>query len=883
MPLPEPLPPHARRRPEFLNLADGAIDARFWPAVSARCSTWLAARGVGARDAVVLVPHSALIGVLRSAFAQHGGWQPRIETVQTWAHGLAPPQPAAPLQLSLDSVTDRASAAILLRAQAAGGEWAARDATGFEAAVRALVDSAQTLLRGAMQQPPPQREDYWSAWREALVAAAVSGPGLAERWLGRIALEWAFSAEATGFDALWQQRPCAWMVLQTGSSSDDRLAQALAQAAEERNEPVLWLAAALPVETPFDTAAHLPAPMRWVADDLEGEAQAATLAVLQAVERGRVPVGLVVDDRISRERIHALMRRAGLRVHDEVGDTLLNAPPAARVMAALRAALPNARRDDLLDWLKAEHADAPALQRLEASWRRGSEPDAITQAWLEAQRAPLRQWADERDNTLASWLSACMAAESPLRTTLTAVSEYPQGRAVLTALRLGTAPAGTAWQAAAAQTALGMAGFIDWVEATLERFDVAPLSAGAADAKEVVITSLARAGLRPFGAVVMPGCDAARLGAAPAPGGLLPEALLQRFGLPHREGQRRREQQAFAQLLRAPEAVLLRRRSDAAEVLAPSGLLEQAWQARQRLGQASPGEVEAPLPQVEVAAVPQERPAPSAAQALPDRLTASAIEGLRDCPYRFFAHTVLGLRDSPELDAAVEKRDFGTWLHGVLQRFHDARAADATPEGDLAALHAAAAEQEAASGLDAAELLPFRAAFDNFGAHYLAWLHTRDTEGWRYQSGELALRRTDPALGGLALEGRIDRIDVHPATGERQLVDYKTGSAQALKNKVADPLEDTQLAFYAALLDPPPGTPPVRAIYLALDDRKPPREFEHPAVQRSATQLVEGLASEMARVRAGAGLPALGEGAVCEYCDARGLCRRDHWKKDSVT
>ncbi|MEO5771100.1 MAG: PD-(D/E)XK nuclease family protein [Burkholderiaceae bacterium] len=874
----ESLTPSTQRQPDRLNLAEGAIDAAFWPTVCRRTLAWLAARGSSARDVIVLVPHSSLIGVLRSTFAQQGGWQPRVETVHTWAHGLGPPRPGAS-QLSLDSVTDAASAAILLRGQTAGGEWAARDAAGFDAAVRALVEAAQTLLRGAMGQPPGERDAWWTDWRDAMAAASASGPGLAERWLGRIALEWASSADASGLDRLWQQRPSAWMLLQTGAS-DDRLPQLLLQAADERNEPVLWLDAALPIEHPFDAAAQLPAPLRWVAGDLEGEAQAAALAVLQAVEAGRVPVGLVVDDRTTRGRIHALLRRTGLRVHDEVGDSLAATPPAARLMAALRAARPSSRRDDALDWLKAEHAGAPALRRLEAAWRRGAAPDEGTQAWLDAQQAPLRHWAGEAAPTLAGWLAACLSANSPLRSVLAAFADDPCGQAAWAALRLDGAATSAAWQLAAAQTALDLAGFIAWVETTLERSTFAPPSQGPA---EVVIMSLARAALRPFGAIVMAGCDAQRLGGTPSTATLLPQALLQRFGLPHREALRQRELQDFAQLLRVPAPVLLRRRSDEAEALAPSGLLEQAWQARQRSGQAAPGEVEAPLPTLTVVGAPQGRPAPTAGLALPQRLTASAIEGLRDCPYRFFAHTVLGLRDSPELDAAVEKRDFGTWLHGVLQRFHDARGENTTPAVDRAALHAAAAEQEAATGFDAAELLPFRAAFDHFGDHYLVWLRGRDAEGWRYQSGELALRRTDPALAGVALEGRIDRVDVHAPTGTMQLVDYKTGSAQALKKKVADPLEDTQLAFYAALLDPQPGTPQVRAIYLALDDRKEPREFEHPDVQRSAEQLVGGLADELQRVRAGAGLPALGEAAVCEYCDARGLCRRDHWTQDTVT
>jgi ATP-dependent helicase/nuclease subunit B len=41
--------------------------------------------------------------------------------------------------------------------------------------------------------------------------------------------------------------------------------------------------------------------------------------------------------------------------------------------------------------------------------------------------------------------------------------------------------------------------------------------------------------------------------------------------------------------------------------------------------------------------------------------------------------------------------------------------------------------------------------------------------------------------------------------------------------------------------------------------------------------LSEHLAAERVRIEQGAPLPALGEGTVCEVCEARGLCRRDHW------
>jgi ATP-dependent helicase/nuclease subunit B len=55
------------------------------------------------------------------------------------------------------------------------------------------------------------------------------------------------------------------------------------------------------------------------------------------------------------------------------------------------------------------------------------------------------------------------------------------------------------------------------------------------------------------------------------------------------------------------------------------------------------------------------------------------------------------------------------------------------------------------------------------------------------------------------------------------------------------------------------------------------KAIDHEDVEFSAEQLVEGIGIDLTRLRAGAAMPALGEARACEYCDARGLCRRDHW------
>jgi ATP-dependent helicase/nuclease subunit B len=66
------------------------------------------------------------------------------------------------------------------------------------------------------------------------------------------------------------------------------------------------------------------------------------------------------------------------------------------------------------------------------------------------------------------------------------------------------------------------------------------------------------------------------------------------------------------------------------------------------------------------------RPAPQGAPLVPQQVSASSYEDLRRCPYRFFALRMLGLREADEIEAEVDKRDFGTWLHGVLKSFHEA-------------------------------------------------------------------------------------------------------------------------------------------------------------------------------------------------------------------
>jgi ATP-dependent helicase/nuclease subunit B len=264
---------------------------------------------------------------------------------------------------------------------------------------------------------------------------------------------------------------------------------------------------------------------------------------------------------------------------------------------------------------------------------------------------------------------------------------------------------------------------------------------------------------------------------------------------------------------------------------------------------------------------------------LPPRLSASACEALRACPYRFFALRLLKLSAPEELDADLEKREYGTWLHSVLQRFHSERGAPMAADAEAAHMHHIAREVLHEQHLDEAEFLPYSASFARLVPRYIAWLHQRDADGAMWLDAERSLTARPRAWGKVQMHGVIDRVDFVDDKGvpTTQLIDYKTGQAAALRDAVKRG-EDTQLPFYAALMAAQSDAGgELAAMYLMLDESDKIQPIAHHDVQASAAALVEGVGQDLARLAAGAAMPALGEGRACEFCDARGLCRRDHW------
>jgi ATP-dependent helicase/nuclease subunit B len=386
--------------------------------------------------------------------------------------------------------------------------------------------------------------------------------------------------------------------------------------------------------------------------------------------------------------------------------------------------------------------------------------------------------------------------------------------------------------------------------------------------EQLVILPMSQMLGRPFAAVVLAGCDEVRLNPSPEPPGGWTAAQRAALGMPSRDDLQQVALAAWQHALQTPFCdVLWRGSDDTGETLLPSVLVQQVQLARN-----NPPLAEDPRLGRAVATAPVLPPLPVGQLVPVAHLSASAYEDLRNCPYRFFAMRQLGLQSVDELDASVDKRDFGLWLHEVLKRFHETLSPHNHPDAGvkLQLLEEASVATTQSMDLGEGEFLPFAAAWPTVRDGYLRWLDRHEASGATFDRAEVAQTQR---VGPVKLLGRIDRID-HMADGSVLVLDYKTEASAKTSTRIKDPLEDTQLAFYAALL--PQDT--LQAAYVNVGEKEGTKSYAQPDIVEARDALISGILLDMERIAQGDALPALGEGATCDFCQARGLCRKDFWK-----
>lgn len=838
--------------------------AALWQQVLAQVNLHMRAQGAHPARTVVLVPYAQLMPWAQRYWALHhgDGFSPRFETTRNWARQLAAFVPQGD-DLAGDVARDTLTARALL------------DRVGLTAQremLAAPLQEAATQLAGVVAAVAPPARAAWGVQARALLPEAEAGSALRfEAVVARIALEWVLaSRHATDvlFDPGLRQSVDALVILQ--GFQEDPLAKVLQLHWGDRAVALALSSAAHQASASGQIALH-------AAQDAEDEAQRAAACVLAHVTAGRTPVALAANDRALTRRISAHLASCGVAVRDENGWTLSTTRAAAQLMAGLKACAWNASADEVLDWLKQiptiESATVQSLERAlrkasVATWSAAAERDwaekpalaacvAQVQAWREGLRAP---------RPLTQWLQA-------LRSLLVANGQWPAletdaaGARVVAALRLqaGHEAEIDDWDSAGRR--MSLAEFTRWANEVLEAARYVPMQASDAS---VIVLPMPQLLARPFAALVLPGCDEKRLQPSPEPMGDWTQAQRLAWGLPTRESLEAAQRAAWQHALQTPSVdVLWRTGDEGGEPLLASALVL----ALHLDGAGSEGADD--RSQRTVAANPTARPLPDGSALPVVRLSSTAYSDLRHCPYRFFALRQLGLQEADELAAEVDKRDFGNWLHAVLQHFHEALLADPTDDAAtrVARMDSAAQAVTLQQGLGEGDFLPFAAGWPQVRDGYLRWLAQHEQAGGHFRQAEV---QTSQPLGTLQLVGTIDRIDAVSSTGEPTplVIDYKTENDTVTRKRIGAGAEDTQLAFYAALL----SHDTLRAAYVNVGERGETQMHEQEEVVHLRDLLVEGIQHDFARMAAGAPMPALGEGAVCDYCAARGLCRKDFWE-----
>ncbi len=159
----------------------------------------------------------------------------------------------------------------------------------------------------------------------------------------------------------------------------------------------------------------------------------------------------------------------------------------------------------------------------------------------------------------------------------------------------------------------------------------------------------------------------------------------------------------------------------------------------------------------------------------PGTISVTALRAWLACPLRFYFQHGLRMErvdpDKTELDAF----DFGTLVHAALQVLgEDEGLRDCEDEAILRDGLLAALERRARAQLGGALTLPLLVQLESARQRLGAAARVQAREraaGWRIERVEW---KFELAAGGLAVRGKIDRIDRHAGTGAVRVLDYKT-------------------------------------------------------------------------------------------------------------
>jgi len=419
------------------------------------------------------------------------------------------------------------------------------------------------------------------------------------------------------------------------------------------------------------------------------------------------------------------------------------------------------------------------------------------------------------------------------------------------------------------------------------------------------ILPLSSTRLREFEAVVLVGCDEQQLPAYSEPPLFFSDALNRLLMGSTIEAQFIQQSKDLSQLLiSCPSVTLLyQSKGKSGESLRPSAWIQRLqlslpdWKAesasmRMRDGKATPS-------QMSVTGLAEDLP-------MPLSMSPSAYKALRDCPYRYYVRSLLGLRRLKGFEEGFDASLAGQTLHKILRNFYHAMKTEAqNPSSSILSdiqLRRAWMKQQLMAISEQvfkrliegdARVLGILRDWQKQVPSFIEWQLEREQQGWQFHDAEVKVGFDLPFTDQhgikrqIRIEGYADRFDINSNDkNSASVIDYKNQNINKVESRAQTVFDDPQLLIYARAANESSQLPGRVVNYAQWVALKADINKEGDAAVRSVTiedmpevmtQFSEQITGDVQALWSGKTIKAFAPDSICQYCEARGICRKGMW------
>ena len=655
----------------------------------------------------------------------------------------------------------------------------------------------------------------------------------------------------------------------------------------------------------FESGKHLSQSDRRIlkAQDFEDAAWQGAGAIEKLLQDGHQHIALIAQDRLVARRMRALLARFGdgLSVHDETGWKLSTTRAAASVMSWMDVVRHPAGPSsvELIDFLKNPYIDWSTfgITHDQAS-------DCLTFLEQRLIEADVRgTWSgfilaldsdNDETNTLVSiirklknqsnrWQAAsnsCLAWLDLLEQDLidlgmsAALAQDIAGQQLLASLSpmrlLRHHP-------------MKQVEWLSLLSSMLE--DASYIESNPRQSASVTILPLSATRLRRFDAWVMVGCDDTQLPSLSDSPMFLSAQLKKLLGCKTQEAEFIQQAMDLSQLMTSHQhwRMIWQSVGTTGEPRQPSPWLQRLYVRHPELLK---DKLEVPTTSYEAMPISQPRPSLPGDFVKPTSISPSAYRALRECPYRYYVTRLLGLKERSGLEAEVDLSLVGKTLHAALYDFYHGLKTQAL-ENDNIYERTKLLKQR----LYAISHKHFKPLLEVDGRWLAAWIEwetlipswidwhiQREQSGWVFHDGEKQVSfDLQTRFGDIRVSGFVDRLDIHPQEGV-EVIDYKFSSKNSITKKKNNLQDDPQLVIYAKAVnehDMVNRQPTTTASWISVKEDDSRVEVDD--LQSEMKELPAQMIADIESLWGGSPMAASAPDSICQYCQARGICRKGMW------